>query len=1024
MRTSLGLGFGVYKKKLDSLTPDFFDGATSLLFDSQSFEIGASNTIKTIYDKSQNLLLDTPQVTPFDFTQSQWTKTAAVTGFTQNSFTTNAAGGIYRLFTFLPRSVHQVEFEIATSAGTVTLYNANNTASSTMIGTVSAGSPQRFVASVNYLYIRVDVAATVTVTSLATKRVLGNHVSNNTQATRPVLVNNDVVFNGTTQFLRSAQSTTVNMASIFIVAKRPGDEGYYLFRTLSGFGDLTGGILTLGASGETTPLTYYGFNIKALIIRTNTDLDNQIETYLAVKYDIILTPSEYEAYLSRITADLGVVDDNQFTLDYLKFLKQQGTLENTKLLIAPEMGTKRRVSGVNTYVSKAFDAANSEDEGIEKVVNGDFESGQILTKGDASGSVSTLTLNTINPISGLQDARLIITTAANGFPYINNPISSGAMGIVGKYYKISFLYKVNSGIFTIKGIYDGTKQVNINSSLTDTGTFTYIIQCLSSAAFSALYAGNTICDVQIDNYSIQELDWNDATQSTELSQPWLSGNIAPNERLALKNPNGGGNRLLTHPMISYANNENWSASIVFKWNGVAASYNLLCGKSNATYEGLSVRTDNAGLRFQNSLGTDYNIVGDQFKKYYTKQVILTVIASNGNLLYYVNGSYKGASVANTSVNFGIILSNLGQGHNIYSYRIQSSALTPEQVTAEHNFLRTRFPEMESVVINNQEWTLNNYEAVATPQGNVIQEMQANAAVERVVNGGFDTDTNWTKGAGWTISGGTLNATTAASSAYQSVGITVGKWYKATYTISNYVTGGVRLNLGAYTLSTTRNSNGTFTEYIKVINTSSNGLLYIQDAGTFTGSIDNISIQELGWANSTEIYDAVYAATSGTVEQKTYAAVKEAAMWCHYNNDASIGAIYGKLYNWYAAKLLQMDIDYYNAANPTTPWGWRVPLVAEFTNLINNQGGENIAGLTTKAQSPYWDSFAGNNLSGLTILGAGRRNGLGEYGFMRQYTYHWASDALLHLRCTFVDNTLTATSGTPSWGMSIRLIKTT
>ena len=35
---------------------------------------------------------------------------------------------------------------------------------------------------------------------------------------------------------------------------------------------------------------------------------------------------------------------------------------------------------------------------------------------------------------------------------------------------------------------------------------------------------------------------------------------------------------------------------------------------------------------------------------------------------------------------------------------------------------------------------------------------------------------------------------------------------------------------------------------------------------------------------------------------------------------ALGAIYGKLYNWYAVKLLQMDIDYYNAANPTAPWG--------------------------------------------------------------------------------------------------------
>ena len=68
-------------------------------------------------------------------------------------------------------------------------------------------------------------------------------------------------------------------------------------------------------------------------------------------------------------------------------------------------------------------------------------------------------------------------------------------------------------------------------------------------------------------------------------------------------------------------------------------------------------------------------------------------------------------------------------------------------------------------------------------------------------------------------------------------------------------------------------------------------------------------------------------------KKVYAGLKASAMWCYYNNDPVMGgATYGKLYNWYAAKLLQTDIDAYNAENPTTPWGWKVPTDAEWETL--------------------------------------------------------------------------------------------
>ncbi|RYY08664.1 MAG: hypothetical protein EOO04_39670, partial [Chitinophagaceae bacterium] len=45
-------------------------------------------------------------------------------------------------------------------------------------------------------------------------------------------------------------------------------------------------------------------------------------------------------------------------------------------------------------------------------------------------------------------------------------------------------------------------------------------------------------------------------------------------------------------------------------------------------------------------------------------------------------------------------------------------------------------------------------------------------------------------------------------------------------------------------------------------------------------------------------------------------------WCYYDNDPSNGAIYGKLYNWYAV----------NDARGLAPAGWHVPSDAEWNTL--------------------------------------------------------------------------------------------
>ena len=112
----------------------------------------------------------------------------------------------------------------------------------------------------------------------------------------------------------------------------------------------------------------------------------------------------------------------------------------------------------------------------------------------------------------------------------------------------------------------------------------------------------------------------------------------------------------------------------------------------------------------------------------------------------------------------------------------------------------------------------------------------------VVNGTFDTDTNWTKGTGWSISNGKAIGSNSSSSLYQATGsnYTSGKTYKIVFTVSDYVSGSVRPEItniaGEYVTS-----NGTFTQYIVATSSAIGEEL---KGASFTGSIDNVSVVEV------------------------------------------------------------------------------------------------------------------------------------------------------------------------------------
>lgn len=159
--------------------------------------------------------------------------------------------------------------------------------------------------------------------------------------------------------------------------------------------------------------------------------------------------------------------------------------------------------------------------GPELVTNGTFEAGLVGVKADDFGSISTWTINTTNPISGTQDGRLTITTGASGRPSIN--FSSALPALVsGTRYLISFDYKVLSGTFIFNSILVAGTITTHNFSLAGQGRQTLMLVAGSDTTNKLLfYAGNSVCDVQLDNISVRELRGNHAFQSTSGARPTL-----------------------------------------------------------------------------------------------------------------------------------------------------------------------------------------------------------------------------------------------------------------------------------------------------------------------------------------------------------------------------------------------------------------------------------------------------------------------------------------------------------------------
>ena len=116
-------------------------------------------------------------------------------------------------------------------------------------------------------------------------------------------------------------------------------------------------------------------------------------------------------------------------------------------------------------------------------------------------------------------------------------------------------------------------------------------------------------------------------------------------------------------------------------------------------------------------------------------------------------------------------------------------------------------------------------------------------------------------------------------------------------------------------------------------------------------------------------------------------------WCYYNNDPSLGAIYGKLYNSYAI----------NDPRGLAPKGWHVVREMEWKLLENCLGIEQTSlnklglrgldegGKLKEAGSDHWmnPNTGASNTTKLTALPAGRRDENGNFLELNKCLYWWS-----------------------------------
>lgn len=234
--------------------------------------------------------------------------------------------------------------------------------------------------------------------------------------------------------------------------------------------------------------------------------------------------------------------------------------------------------------------------------------------------------------------------------------------------------------------------------------------------------------------------------------------------------------------------------------------------------------------------TDYRVlsVSDFVGSYAGKIVQLGVVRpSSGDVVLYINGT----TVTAAETTGGAPPTN-------WQATVTSTYFTYGTAYAGQEFVGT--------ITNATFWNLALSAAdcleIAEAGGAVPYRFQYGSQSSIISNGDFASSAGWTTDTGWSIGSGVATINTSGTGAlYRAPNVSLKPYrtYRVTYTISGYVSGGVRSQLnapGAY--GTERTANGTYSDEITTI--SASNLIVFAGLGAETQlSIDNVSLTQIG-----------------------------------------------------------------------------------------------------------------------------------------------------------------------------------
>ncbi len=184
----------------------------------------------------------------------------------------------------------------------------------------------------------------------------------------------------------------------------------------------------------------------------------------------------------------------------------------------------------------------------------------------------------------------------------------------------------------------------------------------------------------------------------------------------------------------------------------------------------------------------------------------------------------------------------------------------------------------------------------------------------------------------TYGGSCSSSTTTATSGKNTIDLSVlslGNYDNCTITVTDSAgNAGNTIKLTSFTIGVSDVDNNT---YFTVI------------IGTQVWMAENLNTSK--YRDETEIPEEQDGDSDGVDAGSDYWSGLTTGAWSYYNNDSANGAVYGKLYNWYA---VNGDVDGDGTKDKELCLqGWHVPSSSEFTTLINYLGGSNSAATSLK-----------------------------------------------------------------------------